>query len=500
MAVVAATGCSSTDAAEPSEVSELRTVTSFAVQNLDPLQQGFWLVSWGAAERLMRPAEDGTIQPWVLSELTPTSDLTWELRLHSGVRFHHGGELDADGLVALLERHVADRPAVTAVLDGARFEATGDGTVTATLARPTPNLPNLFADELITVYDVAAADTAGEDDAALAQAGIYTGPFRVEQLTSEALTLARNDIYWGGEVTLPGVEVQFVDDGNARVQAVRSGQADLAFYPPTDALRGLADPHVAVLRSPIATSRLRAFLNQAQAPLDEPPVRRALALAIDYREIAEDVLDGFYDQTTSMYPPEVPYALDLVGTDLPQAESLLDDAGWLPGDDGVRRKDGQELAVTVLSYATQPDTAVIVTAMQAQLSQVGFRVELNDVPANYAAMEEPGWHVGLSFDSTLGYSFDPIRPLRTFEHSDGVYNFGGVADPQLDQLVDELAATFDEQRRDQLLDRIQQIVVAEQAYTLFVTERPALVVAGDGWRSYRPSSVLLHVDATTSPS
>lgn len=498
--IVAVTGCTA-DPADPAGSGEtsLRVVTSFAVQNLDPLRQGFWLVSWGAAERLMRPTEQGTVEPWVLEELTATSELTWELRLRSGVRFHHGGALDADGLVALLERHVADRPAVTALLAGASFESTGEDTVIATVPQPTPNLPNLLADELITVYDVAAADAAGEDDAALAEAGIYTGPFQVTELTSEALTLARNDSYWDGEVTLPGVEVQFVDEGNARVQAVRGGQADLAFYPPTDALRGLSDPDVSVRRSPIATSRLRAFLNQAEAPLDEPEVRQALALAVDYQEIAQDVLDGFYDVTTSMYPPEVPYAQALVHTDQAEAGNLLDQAGWLPGTDGVRRKDDQQLAVTILSYVTQPDTAAIATAMQAQLSQVGFHVDLDDVPANYAAMEEPGWHVGLSFDSTLGYSFDPIRPLRTFEHSDGVYNLGGITDPQLDQLIDELAATFDEQRQGQLLAQIQQIVVAEQAYTLFLTERPALVVASGDWQGYTPSSVLLNVDATTGP-
>src|SRR5690606_18075648 len=92
---------------------------------------------------------------------------------------------------------------------------------------------------LFAVFDPKAARRAGSDPDKLLAAGLYTGPFRVTALRPDALTLERNPDYWGGEVTLPGVEVRFVPDAQARVLAVRNDEADLAFYPPTEALRTL---------------------------------------------------------------------------------------------------------------------------------------------------------------------------------------------------------------------------------------------------------------------
>lgn len=480
----------------------LRVVTSFQVHNLNPLEQGFWAVAWGLGERLMRPTESGTVEPWLLSAIEPTSSQEWELTLRPDVTFHNGTALDAAALTRTIKRHLDDKPEVTAALPGAEVTSEGERTVRLRTSQPVPNLPHLLADQhLITVFDVDAADRAGNSDAELARAGIYTGPLLARSLTSTALTLERNDGYWGGEVALPGVTVRFVDDGNARVQAVRSGEADLAFYPPTDVVRSLSDDRVAVRDSPIATSQLRGFVNQSRAPLDDVNVRRALSLAIDRRELAEDALDGLYRAPTSMYTSDMPYSLDLVRTDVKLARELLDDAGWRTRDGDVRSKDGTDLAITILSYSTQPDTRAIATAMQAQLAKVGFRAEITDVPANYAAMENPDrWHVGLSFDSALGYSFDPVRPLRTFEHSDGEYNFGQIRDTTLDSMIDKLTRTFDEEERNDLLRSIQRIIVDERAHTLFITERPARVVAGPGWHDYVPSSVLLNVTADTAPS
>ncbi|MEU4327055.1 hypothetical protein [Nonomuraea dietziae] len=39
----------------------------------------------------------------------------------------------------------------------------------------------------------------------------------------------------------------------------------------------------------------------------------------------------------------------------------------------------------------------------------------------------------------------------------------------------------------------------EQAYHLIVVDRVPRVVAGPRYRDYRPSSVLLHLDASTAP-
>ncbi|WP_052850570.1 ABC transporter substrate-binding protein [Streptomyces avicenniae] len=494
----AACGGGGTQAGDEDGARPLRVVTSYAVESLSPVEQGLWAPEWGYGELLMRATEEGTVEPWVLAGLDRAGDTAWDLRLRDGVTFQNGRALDADGLVALLTAHLDHNSRAASALPGATARAVDAATVRLTTARPLPNVPNLLADETVfPVFDARAAAEAGEGNAALADAGIWTGPFTVTSLTADALTLARDPDYWGGDVRLPGVEVRFVPDGQARVLAVRGGEADLAFYPPTEALRGLSGAEV--VEATGGATPLRGFLNTRAAPLDDPAVRRALALAVDHEALATDVLDGFYRTPLGMYPETVPYAEATVRTDRDEAAALLDAAGWTrDGDgDGPRTRDGETLALTVVSYSTQPDTRVVATALQAQLRESGFAVEVRDVPANYEAMAETSdWHVGLSFDSSLGTTFDPRAKLRDFLHSAGQYNFGGVADARLDALIEELDTVFDTARQDELLRRAQEIT-DEEAYALFLTERPARVVAGPGWEDYRASSVLQHVGPRT---
>ncbi|GIG70598.1 ABC transporter substrate-binding protein [Phytomonospora endophytica] len=498
LAVTALTACSSP--AEPADGDVLRVVTPYTIKNLDPLQQGLWAPEWGYGELLMRATEHGTVEPWLLESIEHHTPTGWRLDLKPGIAFHNGNPLNAAALDAVFEANLSGNKRTGSLLAGAVVGTDGPLTVIIETRSPTPNLPNILADEgVLPVYDVAALAAVPDrtDDAAIAAAGIYTGPFTVASLTPDRLTLKRNDAHRDGPPALDGVEVSFVEDGQARVLAVRSGEADLAFYPPTEALRNLGDD-VRVIDATANPSPLRGFVN-TRGPLGDVAVRRALALAIDYASLSADAMDGLYSPPIGMFPASVPYARQDLRTDTAEAARLLDAAGW-GFRDGIRAKDGKALTITVLSYGSQPDTAVIATALQAQLSATGFAVEVRDVPANYEAMADPaGWDVGLSFDSALGTTYDPLGRLHDFLHTEGQYNFGAVGDTELDHLLDELSATFDEDERTRLLDEIQRHAVAEQAYALFLADRPARVVAAPAYAGYTVSSVLQHVGTATGP-
>ncbi|MEV4160541.1 ABC transporter substrate-binding protein [Nonomuraea dietziae] len=475
-------------AQEPVAQARLRVVTPYSVKSLDPIKQGFWASEWGYGELLMRPTERGTVEPWLLASLTRHGESAWTLTLRQGVRFQSGRALDAVALKELMEAHLAQNPAVRSALEGAKVAVTGPLAVRLETGEPVANLPSLLADEsMFSVFDVASRT--------------FTGPFEVKSLDSRKLVLARDPGYWGGKVRLDGVEVRFVPDGQARTLAVRSGEADLAFYPPTDALRTLkGDARVSIREAALATGQLRGFLNVRKAPLDDSRVRRALSLAVDRKELAETVMDGFYRTPSGVYPEALPYSVKNLRTELPAAERLLEEAGWRRGADGTRARDGRPLAITINAYSPQPDTKPLAVAMQAQLAKAGFRVKVAEVPENYAAMRSAdGWDVGLSFDGSLSYGFDPVAPLAQMMRTKGPRNLGGIADPGLDQVIDGLAGAFEPAERDRLLREAQRIAVEEQAYHLIVVDRVPRVVAGPRYRDYRPSSVLLHLDASTAP-
>lgn len=478
----------------------IRFVTPFQVKSLDPIQQGLWAPEWGYGELLMRATEKGTVEPWLLETLDREAPTRWRLTLRPDVKFANGEPLDAATLKAVFDRHIKDNPAVAAKLPGIKVDVVDDQTLRLTTPTAMANLPNLLADEqLISVFDTKAVDEAAGKPEDLVGKGIYTGPFDVTELDADHMVLERDDDYWGGEVALEGAEVRFVPDGQARVLAVRSGEADVALYPPTESLRPLRSgrswPRAVVAEQPL--QQLRAFLNLRKAPMNDLAVRRAFAAAIGYEQIAEQVLDGVYTTPTGLFPEAMPYAKQTQTTDLAQARKLLDAAGWRPGADGTRQRGRTKLSIRLLTYPQQPDTGTIAVAMQAQLKQAGFDVHIDEVPSNYEAMENPKtWDVGLSFDGTLGYTYDPIAPLRDFLTSKGAHNFGGVADRRLDQAVAALQAATDETERDALLADVQQII-ADRRYTVIVAQRSSPAVVGEAFPNYRPSSVLHHLDATT---
>src|SRR5690606_25315324 len=98
-------------------------------------------------------------------------------------------------------------------------------------------------------------------------------------------------------------------------------------------------------------------LNLTNAPFDQYEVRRAVALALDYDALANDVLDGVFDKATGVYPPKiVDGVIEPNTTDVEEAERLLDEAGWTQQGDGIRTKGGQELVIKVLRAAQDPET------------------------------------------------------------------------------------------------------------------------------------------------
>jgi peptide/nickel transport system substrate-binding protein len=479
----------------------VRVVTPYTVRSLDPIRQGLWSPEWGYGELLMRATEDGRVEPWLLESLESESPTSWRFALRPDVRFANGNPLTAEGLAAVIDRHLEENALVRDALAGADVQVLDDRTLRLTTTRPVANLPHLLADEQgISVFDAAATEQAGGDPHALVGRGIYTGPFQVRSLSAEELVLERNPNYWGGEVRLDEARVRFVSDPQARVLAVRSGEADIALYPPTDALAQFANdsgPSVAVAAQPL--QQLRAIPNLRKAPMNDVAARRAFALGVDYRQLAEDALGVPYRTANGLFPDVVGYALPTQRTDPAEAARVLDVAGWAPGPDGIRQRDGVRLSVTMLTYGSQPDTQSVAVAIQSQLRPLGMEVTIASVEDNYAAMRDPaGWDIGLSFDGTLGYTYDPISPLRSFLTSGAQRNFGGVADPELDTLVAQLEATPDEQVRRPLLDRAQEIVAGNR-YVVIVTQRASPAIVAESFAGYRPSSVLHHLGARTQP-
>lgn len=494
-----------TDVTAPAELAPLRVVTSFQISSMDPIEDGFWMPEFGVGELLMQFRADGQHHPWLLESLDRTDDLTWVLTLRTGITFQNGKPLDADALLALMERQLALSPSAQSDIPaGTTLAKTGDLQITLTTPTPYPTLPSSLASESVfPVYDTEVVEAASEDFAQLVGSGLYTGPYAVVSLDEQTMVLERYDGYWQGRPVLPGVSVRFVTDPQARILAVQNNEADIALYPPT-AAKPVVDstPGIHFNYGTPSTGGFLLVLNLAEAPFNELAVRQAIMRAVNYDEIANAVMDGVFLPAHSFYPPFFEYAVENQQTDLAAANQLLDEAGWVRGADGVRAKDGQRLHIILLIYPQQPDLVPVSGAMQSQLLEAGFEVEIQSVDSINDAMLENTvpWQAGLVSSGSVSFGGAPEPSLRRYWTSDGDRNYGGYANAEVDELTAQLSATLDEDARTQLLNRLQEILIVEDPYAFFVTFHTGRVVVNDAYQDYQPGFQLYHISWQTQPA
>lgn len=509
MAALALSACATTGgggdtAADPDAPATLTIATSFAIDDLDPLENAFWGPEFGYVELLMRPTREGTPEPWVLSDLQNTDDTTWTLTLNQGVAFTDGAAFDAQALADLLTWTAENVDSFASASALATAEVTGQDQVTVTTSRPVPTLASVFADEsMVPVFDVAGYEdylAAGSDPTALVDAGLYTGPYVVQSLDDQAAELAPVADYWGGTPALSALTVKFVPEASSRVQAVQTGEADLALYMPTaieQTLQG-RDDAVWVTGEPTGSTFSLGF-NTRSPGWDSPAVRTAALLAVDYRALAEDVLDGLADTATSVFAPSLPYAVDTQETDVDAAADQLEAAGWTLGADGTRTRDGVPLTLRLLSYPQQPDSTTLAEALQVQLGGVGIDVQVSQVDDITAAREGSDWDAAIVGASLVSFGGSPVEGLANGLVTGGSENYGGVSDPTLDDLVARLSVSFDDAERTDLLEQIQT-VIADQGYVAATVLRLPAVVTNQAWSGYETPISNLWVTADTAPA
>jgi peptide/nickel transport system substrate-binding protein len=483
---------------------ELTIATSFAITDLDPLENGFWGPEFGFAALPMKPVGGGRLEPWLLDSLTQATPTTWSLRLRPGLSFHNGKSLDAAALAEVMNFHLKDNTSVTPLLPGATAAVTAADTVTLSTPEPVVFVPSLLAHEsMFPIFDVAAYRTykaSGAGPEALVGAKIWSGPYTPTGLSADALEMVPTPGYFSGP-TLSKLTVRFIPDAQARILAVRNGEADLALYPPSTAARELAgrsDAFYLTQPEGQATEGFQLLLNPRDGVLADLEVRKALRHAIDYRELAVDVLNGLYDTAVGFYPAFLPYAQRNQVSDATAAAQVLDAAGWTREGDGVRAKAGAPLRFELLTYPQQPDSQVIAVAMQAQLREAGFDVAVRQVEDITATVEaDDGWDAAVMGNGTLDWTgTDPVAPLINNFAADGQTNYGGVRDTGLDDLIARLRRESDTTARDELMRQVQRIVIEDKVYSLYLTLKRVPVVAAPELRDYRvPPVALLFVDA-----
>ena len=378
--------------------------------------------------------------------------------LRFGVRFQDGTPFDARIVAFSLMR--ASRPGSTNALAArlseiAAIDALDPLTVRIRLKTPDAGLPVLLAWGDCVMVAPRPADRLATDP-------VGTGPFRYQSWSrGDRLRLVRNDNYWGAKPALAAIEYRFIGDPAAAYAAMKTHAVDLfPDYPAPENLAQLrADPTLRVTTAPSEGEVILA-LNNAQGPLRDIRVRRAIAFALDRRAIIDGAMFGYGQPIGSHFPPQNPDYVDLAGLyphDPAKARALLAAAGYAKG-----------LALTLKlpppAYARRSGEIVA-----AELAAVGIRTTI--VP-----VEWPQWldevYARHQYDMTIVSHAEPAD-YDIYGRSDYYFGYDGRA---VGLLLDRLKATTDPAGRHALLVAIQRRI-AEDSVNGFLFQFPHLAVA-----------------------
>ena len=286
---------------------------------------------------------------WHVSE----DGLRYEFRLRPHVPFHKARHftpsrpLAAEDVVFSFMRQLAPRHPYHQVSGGAYpyFQGLGlpkiiksvtagdNGTVIFELDSPYPAFLSILVLDFASILSAEYADAmlAAGTPERVDMEPVGTGPFQMVQYQRDALIryVAHPD-YWRGKTPLDNLVFTITPDATIRFQKLRDRECHVVANPdPADIPAMTLDGDVKLARQVGMDVGYLAF-NTTKPPLNDPRVRRALAMAIDREAILEKIYQGIGRPATTMAPaglwsrgkPPPPPAADPEG-----AKRLLAKAG-----------------------------------------------------------------------------------------------------------------------------------------------------------------------------
>jgi peptide/nickel transport system substrate-binding protein len=342
-------------------------------------------------EGLVAFRENTSIGPMLAESWDVSEDgKSYTFRLRKGVKFHNGATMTADDVVWSIKRWLDpvtqwrclsefSDTGITKILG---VEAPDPQTVTIRLDRPTALFLGTLARPDCGQTAILHHDSVAPDGKWIAPIG--TGPFKLgEWKRGEYVDLIRFDDYisraeprdgyaGGKKVEVDKVRIDFIPDSSAAKAGLLSGSLDIVSSLSIPDLADLkARPEAKLSITPALG--LTGILLQAKDPLlQDVRIRRALALCLDTKQIADVVMEGTASANNSALPIGSPFHGPVedqgYAQDIAQARKLLVEAGY----------KGQPIKLIANKrYSYVFDSAVLVQAM-AQAVGLNIDIEVLD--------------------------------------------------------------------------------------------------------------------------
>ncbi|GAA3909029.1 ABC transporter substrate-binding protein [Microbacterium invictum] len=457
IAVLALTGCSGggdvtpdegdTTRAEQLSLSSFVAPTSFDIGegadygNRSPFFQAVF-------DTLLQKNGDGEIEAWLATEWEYNDDGTvLTLTLRDDATFTDGEPVNAEAVVASLERFRDGSAPQAATLAGKEFAAVDDFTVEITQPAADPSLLNLLS---IAPGLVQAPSSFDDPDSATNPVG--SGPYIFDAAASVIGTtynFTANPDYWNPDaVKYENLTISVIEESTATLNALKAGEVngskiiDNTTIPEVEASGWTVQSNELDFQGMLLFDRAGTMSPE----IGNVQVRQAINKAFD-REALLEALQAGYGTTTEQVFPVTSVGFDealdsTYGYDPEGARELLAEAGYPEG--------------FTLNLMTTPAFQTTFDLVAQQLADVGITVNYTDpgtgnyitemlapsYPAAFMALEQnPDWQL-------INFMISP----------DATYNPFGYSDPQVDEYMSTIQLGTEEEAEQATKDLNAYIV------------------------------------------
>ncbi|HEX4823574.1 MAG TPA: ABC transporter substrate-binding protein [Candidatus Polarisedimenticolaceae bacterium] len=397
----------------------------------------------------------------------------YTFHLRTGVRFHDGSPLTSDDVVfsikRLLDPKLGKKKSIGAsylqVVDGAPAYASGKApelvglqaldpqTLQISLSHPYLSFLEVLAMDDLRIVPRGVVTRMGE--AAFRRSPVGTGPFKFGSWTKMSLTLVANTDYWGGAPYLDGVVINFPDvklrdNGNAKFLA---GETEIVEPSSDNVASLLQDPTVEMHRYQDLSLSFMG-LNTGARGLQDERVRRAIAMAVDRKALA-DLAPSNRREAQGILPPGLPgYSATpkAMAFDPEGARKLLAEAGY-PGGRGL----------PPIEFYTAQAAATANTKtnelLKSNLADVGVKLVIHEttwselithIEDNAAPSFQLGWVADLP---------DPDAFLRTLFEPGGSANYFSFLDRPTAAALERGASEINPMERTKIYRELERSIL-----------------------------------------
>ncbi len=387
----------------------------------------------------------------------------WIFHLRRDVYFHNGTKFTADSVIKNFDRmkkgykrstfYGMDINVYYPSLQ--QYAKLDDYTFRLVFAEPNVN-------ELYKMTDFGSAIYAPEcfaEDGNFKEIAIGTGPYKIiENVLNKYVVLARNENYYGDKAKIEKFIIRNIPGTDARYAALKSeeidGVLDINAIPPflAEEIKKDARFDVAVNKS---TMIRYLSLNGKKFPFNDLRMRQAVSLAINRKELVHALYLDYGQATNNILNYTSPAYKDFpIEYNLHKAKELSQEVL------GNKRQN-----IVYCINGNEPMQKGEAELIAYWLKEIGLDVQIRSL--EYAVLSKlmrKGEHDIVRLQRGLANG-DPYQLLHTFVMPGGATNKGngiGYNNKEVNELMHKVKHIVDENERQKIFERIQEIVVQEQ--------------------------------------